>query len=63
MSFNFNEAKDVSCDCCGAKIMNGDLIYDTGELMIHDECFYDYLRSYVLEIGWRKYIYGDEDFR
>ena len=40
-------------------ITNGDLIYDTGEFLIHDECFYDYVRMTMLDNGWQRKVYGD----
>jgi len=61
MSVYLKETKDISCECCGFKILNGDLIYDTGDGVIHEECFYDYLRTFVAELGWRHYVYGDEE--
>jgi len=61
MAHYLNKDEEIACDCCGMKILNGDLIYDTGENSIHDECFYDYLREYVIELGWRHIIYGVEE--
>ncbi|MEX1308227.1 MAG: hypothetical protein AB1Z19_06855 [Eubacteriales bacterium] len=49
------------CECCGSAIQDGDLVYDSGEVYIHDACFFDYIRMFVLDIGWRQYVYGDEE--
>jgi hypothetical protein len=61
MAYYFEKNEELACECCGSKILSGDLIYETGEAVIHDECFYDYLRGYVGELGWRHLVYGDED--
>ena len=43
---NFTE---VTCDCCGGTVQAGDLVYDSGQIFIHAECFFDYIRMFVLE--------------
>ena len=55
------ETNEKNCDCCGGAIQDGDLVYDSGEVYIHAECFFDYIRLFVMENGWRQYVYGDEE--
>lgn len=50
-----------TCECCGGPVQAGDLVYDSGEIYIHDACFFDYIRKDMLESGWRHYVYGDEE--
>ncbi len=61
MNTNISNQPENTCDCCGDTIQFGDLVYDGGDFYIHDECFFDYMRMFVLENGWRQYIYGDDD--
>ena len=57
---NGEEKPDV-CICCGESILPGDLVYDTKEGLLHDECFYDYLRTYIKVLGWKRMIAGGGD--
>ncbi len=61
MNTNLSNTQKDRCDCCGDILENGDLVYDSGDVYIHDECFFDYIRMFVLGNGWRQYVYGDED--
>ncbi len=49
------------CEYCGMEVQAGDMAYETPEGLIHDECFYDYMRIFAKENGWRHYIYGEEE--
>lgn len=52
---------DCACLYCGGEIVPGDEIYDTDEGFVHDECFFEYLRHYAKEAGWKQYAYtGDK---
>ncbi len=61
METNLINLPDERCESCGGVIQDGDLVYDSGQVFIHDECFYDYIRTFILENGWRHYVYGDEE--
>lgn len=49
------------CVCCDCEIEDGDEVWDTDDGLLHDDCFYDYVRKFVLDIGWGHYIYGDNE--
>jgi hypothetical protein len=50
-----------ACIYCGNEVAEGDPVYDTGEGLVHDECFYDYMRQYARDSGWRRFDYGEEE--
>lgn len=50
-----------ACAYCGCEIAPGDPVFDTGEELVHDECFFEYMLQYANESGWKRYEYGDED--
>jgi|GEM_PF-1731046 len=58
---DFSQSSKKVCEGCGMRIQNGDLVYDSGKIMLHDECFFDFIRMFVLDNGWRHYVYGDEE--
>ena len=53
--------KENMCICCGVKVEQGDIVYNTSEGLVHDDCFYDYMRIYAKEQGWKRSVAGGGD--